>query len=75
MVRDSITHNQNITAQVQARQNYETNTTLNTGIDAGVETVRKMTLHKSKTYQRERHKANKPLCQTILPVTTPIATL
>ena len=37
LVRDSITHNQNITAQVQARQNYETNTTLHTGIDAGVE--------------------------------------
>lgn len=37
LVRDSITHNQNITAQVQARQNYETNSTLNTGIDAGVE--------------------------------------
>lgn len=37
LVRDSITHNQNITAQVQARQNYETNTSLNTGIDAGVE--------------------------------------
>lgn len=37
LVRDSITHNQNITSQVQARQSYETNTTLNTGIDAGVE--------------------------------------
>ena len=37
LVRDSITHNQNITAQVQARQSYETNTTLNTSIDAGVE--------------------------------------
>ncbi|PWK15140.1 demethylmenaquinone methyltransferase/2-methoxy-6-polyprenyl-1,4-benzoquinol methylase [Psychrobacter immobilis] len=41
LVRDSITHNQNITAQVQARQNYETNTTLNTGIDAGVENSKK----------------------------------
>ena len=37
LVRDSITHNQNITSQVQARQSYETNTTLNTGIDAGIE--------------------------------------
>ena len=37
LVRESITHNQNITSQVQARQSYETNTTLNTGIDAGVE--------------------------------------
>ncbi|WP_198329250.1 bifunctional demethylmenaquinone methyltransferase/2-methoxy-6-polyprenyl-1,4-benzoquinol methylase UbiE [Psychrobacter cibarius] len=37
LVRDSITHNQNITSQVQARRSYETNTTLNTGIDAGVE--------------------------------------
>lgn len=37
LVRDSITHNQNITAQVQARQSYETNTTLNMGIDAGIE--------------------------------------
>jgi demethylmenaquinone methyltransferase/2-methoxy-6-polyprenyl-1,4-benzoquinol methylase len=37
LVRDSITHNQSITAQVQARQSYETNTTLHTGIDAGVE--------------------------------------
>lgn len=37
LVRDSINHNQNITSQVQARQSYETNTTLNTGIDAGVE--------------------------------------
>ena len=37
LVRDSITHNQNITAQVQARRSYETNTMLNTGIDAGIE--------------------------------------
>ena len=37
LVRDSITHNQNITSQVQARRSYETNTTLNTGIDAGIE--------------------------------------
>ena len=37
LVRDSITHNQNITSQVQARQSYETNTTLNMGIDAGIE--------------------------------------
>ena len=37
LVRDSITHNQNITSQVQARQSYETNITLNTGIDAGIE--------------------------------------
>ena len=38
-------------------------------------TAREITLHKSKTYQRERHKANKPLCQIILPATTPITTL
>ncbi len=41
LVRDSITHNQNITAQVQARQSYETNSTLNMGIDAGIENSKK----------------------------------
>ncbi|GAF60065.1 ubiquinone/menaquinone biosynthesis methyltransferase UbiE [Psychrobacter sp. JCM 18902] len=41
LVRDSISHNQNITSQVQARQSYETNTTLNTGINAGVENSKK----------------------------------
>lgn len=57
LVKDSITHNQNITAQVQARQ---------TTVKDSNHTASTNDFTQVKTYQLEHHKVNKPPCQTTI---------
>lgn len=68
LVKDSIAHNQNISAQAQARQSALPTKAAETVKKTALTHSIPMILPKYKIYQLERHKANKPLCQTIIQI-------
>lgn len=67
LVKDSITHSQDISAKAQARQSPVPQAMT----QAMTKTTVMLTLLRSKTYQQEHHKVNKQLCQIVVLIKAP----